>query len=83
MKQVLKSKLNSQNKIQAINIHAIPVISYTGDVIKWTKNEVPDLDRKTTKTLTMYKRLHPRADVHRLYLPRRIGGRRLKEIELP
>ena len=36
VKQVLKSKLNSHNQIQAINMYAIPVISYTGGIMKWT-----------------------------------------------
>ena len=49
-------------------MYDIPVTSYTGSVIKWTENEVADLDRKPRKTLTMYKVLHPRADTHRLYL---------------
>jgi hypothetical protein len=57
VKQVLTSKLNSPNKIQAINTYAMPVLSYTGRVIEWTQSKVEELDRKTRKTLNMYKGL--------------------------
>ena len=58
----------------------MPVLSYTGGVIEWTQSETSELDRRTRKTLNMYKGLHPRADIHRLYLPRQKGGRGLKEV---
>ena len=81
IRQVMKTKLNGQNKIQAINTYAMPVVSYTAGIIEWTQTEMKDLDRKTRKLLNMYGGLHPRADVHRLYLPRHQGGRGLKEVE--
>jgi hypothetical protein len=34
VRQVLKSKLNGQNKIQAINTYGMPVLSYKGGVIE-------------------------------------------------
>ncbi|KAJ8029456.1 hypothetical protein HOLleu_28849 [Holothuria leucospilota] len=82
IRQVMKTKLSGQNKIQAINTYAMPVVSYTAGIIEWTQTEMKDLDRKTRKLLNMYGGLHPRADVHRLYLPRHHGGRGLKEVEV-
>jgi hypothetical protein len=38
-------------------------------------------DRKTRKTLTMRKILHPKADIDRLYVKRKEGGRGLVQIE--
>ena len=35
VRQVLRSQLNGQNKIQAINTHALPVIRYTAGIITW------------------------------------------------
>ena len=81
MKQVLRSKLNGHNKMQAINAYAIPVISYTGGIIDWTEEEKKELDRRTRKLLTMHKGLHPRADVDRLYIPRKSAGRGLRKIK--
>jgi hypothetical protein len=83
VQQVLKSKLNGQNKIQAINNYVMSVLSRTEGVIEWMwiQSEVEELDRKTRKTLNMYKGLHQRTDTHRLYLPRQKGGRGLKEVK--
>ena len=38
-------------------------------------------DRKTRKLFTIYGTLHPKSDVHRLYIPRKEGGRSLISIE--
>ena len=45
--------------------------------MKWSKNELEKMDRKTQKTMTMYDALHPKSDVDRLYLIRKRGGRGL------
>jgi hypothetical protein len=39
------------------------------------------LDRKTRKMLTMYKMHHPKADIDRLYVKRKEGGRGLVQVE--
>jgi len=77
---MLKSKLNSLNQIQAINSFAVPVIRYTAGIIDWTLQECAELDRITRKQMTLYKALHPRADVDRLYVNRKKGGRGLLSI---
>ena len=80
IRKVLKTKLNARNKIDAINMYAIPVIRYTGGAVKWTKQEIDEIHRKTRKMFTMHGALHPRADVDRIYLPRKLGGRGLVNI---
>jgi len=40
------------------------------------------INRKTRKFLTMAKMYHPKADVDRLYIPRKAGGRRLVQLEI-
>ncbi|KAI5756063.1 hypothetical protein M8J77_021702 [Diaphorina citri] len=50
-------------------------------IIEWTKEEIKKLDRKTRKILTINQSLHPRADVDRIYIPRKDGGRGLRMIE--
>ena len=69
------SHLNGYYKIIALNSYALPVIRYSAGIIKWSQSELDDIDRKSRKLLTIYKGLHPKADVHRLYLPRKVGGR--------
>ena len=67
---ILKSELNAVNRIAAINSLAIPVITYSMNIINWQINDIKKLDTTTRKFLTMYRMHHPKADVDRLYLPR-------------
>ena len=39
------------------------------------------MDRKTRKLMTIYRALHPKSDVDRIYVPRGKGGRRLISCE--
>ena len=78
---VLKSELNSANKMTAINTLAVPVVTYSFNIIQWPQLEIKNLDRKTRKLLTTYRMYHPKSDVERLYVPRREGGRGLMQIE--
>ena len=82
VRMVLKSELNTQNKINAINTFAVPVVSYSLNIINWTVDDLKRIDRKTRKFLTMYRTHHPKSDVDRLYLTRQVGGRGLLQIEM-
>ena len=77
MKLLLKTKLNARNLITAINSWAVAVVRYSAGFLDWTKEEMDILDRMTRKALTMYGGAHPKADVDRLYLRRKVGGRGL------
>ena len=78
MRMVLKSELNSANKLDAINTSAVPVVTYSFNIVNWTLQELAKLDTKTRKFLTTYKIHHPKSDVDRLYLPRTEGGIQLE-----
>ena len=47
----------------------------------WHQEELQKLDRKTRKLLTIHGQHHPKADVDRLYVPRKQGGRGLMQLE--
>ncbi|XP_031559231.1 uncharacterized protein LOC116295530 [Actinia tenebrosa] len=81
LRLVLQSVLNAANKIQAINTLAVPVVSYSFNIIKWKLSEIKRLDAKERKFLTMNRMHHPKADVERLYVKRREGVRGLVQIE--
>ncbi|KAJ7335269.1 hypothetical protein JRQ81_013210 [Phrynocephalus forsythii] len=81
VRKVLKSKLNSGNTIKTISSWAIPVIRYTAGIINWTQMELEILDRKIRKLITIHYALHPRSDVDRLYLPRKLGGRGFLQVK--
>ena len=53
MKKILKSQLNSKNKIMAINSLATSVMMYSFGILPWLKSEIEKLDRKTRKILWM------------------------------
>ena len=54
---------------------------YSAAIVDWTKEDLRQFDRKTKKLLTMHGGLHPKSDVDRLYLPRKLGGRGICSIE--
>ena len=57
------------------------LVRYSGPFLKWTRDELSQMDQRTRKLMTMHKALHPRDDVDRLYVPRKVGGRGLASIE--
>ena len=80
-KLILKSKLTGRNKIVALNVWAVSILRYGAGILKWDKNELQEVDRKTKKCMTMNKELHPRSDVAQLYFSRKNGGRGLSGCE--
>ena len=81
LRQVLGTELSAKNKIQAIASLAVPVLRYSFGIVKWHQEEMQKLDRKTRKLLTIHGQHHPKADVDRLYVPRKQGGRGLMQLE--
>ena len=47
----------------------------------WKISELKKVGTKTFKPLNMHKMSHPKANVERLYIPRKDGGRGLIEVE--
>jgi hypothetical protein len=79
---ILKSELNTRNKITATGALAVPVLRYSFGIINWRIEEIKQIERKTRKMLTMYKVRHPKADTDRLYVKRKEGGRGLVQVEV-
>ena len=78
---VLGTELSANNKNQAIGSLAVPIFRYSFGIVNWHQKELQKLDRKTRKLLTIHGQHHPKADVDRLYVPRKQGGRRLMQLE--
>ena len=72
VKKVIRSKLNGGNMVRVINSWAVSLLRYSGGVVRWTKVELMNLDRKTRKLLIVQDALHARADGSRLYLMRSV-----------
>ena len=73
-KLIMKSKLNGRNKIMALNTWTVSILRYSAGTLKWTKNELQEMDRKTRKFMLINKELLPRSDVAQLYVSRKNGG---------
>ena len=72
---LLKSSLSSGNLIRAINTYAVPVLTYTFGIVRWTQTDLDDLERNIRTMLTANKMLHPNSAIERQSLPRNVGGR--------
>ena len=62
-RKLLETKLSSRNLIKGINTWAVPLVRYSGLFLKWTRDELKQMDERTRKLMTMHKALHPRDDV--------------------
>lgn len=82
VRSILKTELNSKNRITAMNTLALPVVTYSFNIINWNLSELKRIDSKIRKLLTCNRMLHPKSDVDRLYLPRSKGGRDMIQLEL-
>ena len=80
-RKLLGAKLSSRNLIIGINTWAVPFIRYFGPLLKWTREELKQMDQRTRKLMTIHKALHPRDDVDRLFVSRKERGRGFASIE--
>ena len=80
-RKLLETKLSSRNLIKGIITWAVALVRYSGPFLKWTRDELRQMDKRTRKLMTMQKALHSKDDVNRLYVTRKEGGRGLACIE--
>ena len=70
-RKLLETKLSSRNFIKGINTRAVTLVRYSGLFLKWTREELKQMDQRTRKLMTIHKALHPRDDVDRFYASRK------------
>ncbi|KAL0812006.1 hypothetical protein ABMA28_009402 [Loxostege sticticalis] len=92
---ICKRQLYSKNLFKAINTFAIPVLTYTFGVVKWTKTDIHKLEIKTRTTLTKNNYLHPKSAIERTTIKhhecnklltwrsKELHGRHLHDLEQP
>ena len=61
--------------VEAINTLAIPVITYSFNVINWNLEEIRRMERRIRKLLILNRMHHAKSDFSRMYVPRKEGGR--------
>ena len=74
-RKLLETKLYSRNLIKWINTRAVSLVIYSGQFLKWRREELKQIDQRTRKLMTMHKALHLTDDVGRLYVSRKDGER--------
>ena len=79
-RKLLETKLSRRNLIKGINTWAVPLVRYSGPLLKWTRDELKQMDQRTRKLMTMHNASHPRDDVDRLYVSRKEGVKELASI---
>ena len=80
-RKLLETKISSRNLIKRIDVWAVSLVGYARPFLKWTREELKQMDQRTRKLMTMHKALHSKDDVDRLYVSRKEGGRGLASIE--
>ena len=73
-RKLLETKLHSRNLIQRINTWSVPLLRYLGPFLKWTGEEVQQIDQRTRKSIKIYKALHARNDVDKQCQERKKKG---------
>ena len=82
IRSIIKTELNSKNRITSITTLAIPVVTYSFNVVNWNLKELKKLDTKIRMQLTSNRMHHPKSDVDLRYIPRSRGGRGMILLEL-
>ena len=75
------TELSAKNKILTIGSLTVPVLRCSFGIVNWHQEELQKLDRKTRKLLNIHEQHHPKADVGRLYVPRKQGERGMMQLE--
>lgn len=75
VRAILRTSLNAKNTTKAINTYAVPVITYSLGIIKWSNTDIEDLQRVVRVLLTRARCHHPKAAMERVDTPRQLGGR--------
>ena len=54
----MKNTLSGRNQIMAMNTWVVSLMRYGAGIVKWTKSELDEIDRKTRKVMTMNKKAY-------------------------
>ena len=74
-RKLLETKFSSRNLIKGTNTWDLPLVWYLGPFLKWTREELKQINQRTRKLMTMLKALHPRDNADRIICIKK-GGRK-------
>ena len=81
LRLISRQKLNARNKTMAVNTQLVSVMRHGAGILRWNTDELKSFDRRTRKSMTIHGALHPKSDVDRIYVSRKMGGRGLVSCE--
>jgi hypothetical protein len=76
------AKLNGNNLIKAVNTYAVPLLTYSFGVIKWSKTNLQNINIQTRVLFTKFCKHHPKSAIERFNLPRENGGRGFSNLQI-
>ena len=71
MRKQPETKLYYRHIIKEINKRVISLVRYSGPYLKFTREELQQIDQRTRKLVEMHKSIHPRDDRERLGVKKR------------
>lgn len=80
LRLLLRTNLNSKNLFKAINTFAVPILTYSFGIIKWTETDLEGVNILTRTELTKSRKSHPKSSKQRITLNRKDGGRGMIDI---
>ena len=81
VRKTAKSELYARNVFMRISQWVLGVVTYSAEIVDWTRRDPKLLEGMTRKILTYNGLFHPRANVAPLYLKRFKWGRGLISIK--
>ena len=81
LRLISRQKLNARTKTMAVNTQLVSVMRHGAGILRWNTDELKSFDRRTRKSMTIHGALHPKSDVDRIYVSRKMGGRGLVSCE--
>lgn len=78
---ICKMQLSSKNLFKALNTYAIPMLTYSFGVVRWSITDINALEIKTRSTLTQHRYHYPKSAIERVSIPKKEGGRELIDIK--
>ena len=70
VRAILHTELNAQNKLKS-NQHSRYIFNHLQFVVNWNLEEIRRMHRKIRNLLTLNRMHHRKADVNRMYVPRK------------
>ena len=78
--KLFETKLYNRNIIKGIKAWDV-LVRYSGPFLKWTREELKQMDQITRRLMTMHNTLHPREDIVRPHVSWKECGRGIASVE--